>query len=210
MRKKSPNAAPVILLTAVLFLSSCASAPPPSGFLGDYSRLEEGPRFKSEYKDASVRFTKYRKIKVNPVQTEFFDKEAKFEIGVDQAERLAGIFAMELRDRLAGHYRIVSMSEKPDGETLVLDAALTHAKTPRRLLNVITTLFFAPVSSGSASFEAKLSDGASGEVVARVAEKRTGAWNIKSLLIGPFMKFDHAEAILRKWSGRMADFLQSA
>jgi hypothetical protein len=147
---------------------------------------------------------------VNPVQTEFFDKEAKFKIGVDQAERLAAIFAMELRDRLSGHYRIVSMNEKPDGETLVLDAALTHAKTPHLVLNIVMLLIFVPVSSGSATFEARLSDGESGKIVAMMAEKRAGAGNIKSLLIGPFMKFDHAEAILRKWAGRLADFLENA
>lgn len=212
MRPQSaPCALPAFLATALFLFSSCASVPPPSGYLETYAGLEEGTHFESEFKDPSVRFTKYRKVKVNPVRTDFFDKEAKFKIGVDQADRLASLFAMELRDRLAAHYRIISMSEKPDAETLVIDAALTQAKAPRRLLNAVAMLLvFVPVSSGSASFEARLTDGESGKVVARVAEKRTGAANLKSLLIGPFLKFDHAEAILRKWSGRLAEFLQQA
>lgn len=191
-------------------LSSCASVHPASGFLGNDTRLREGLYFKQEFTDPKADLSKYDNVKINPVNLEYFDREAKFKMEPGELERLASVLQTELTNQLENRYRILSPKEKPDSKTLAVDPALVYRKSPYRVINIITTvLILAPVSAGSAAVEIKLSDGRSGKVIAQMAEKRTSNKDFKSLVIGPFMKYQNAEAIFRKWSENLLMFLET-
>lgn len=196
----------VFLLFCILAAAGCASVHSPSGFLPDSASLQKGVFFEQESLTAGTTFSKYRKIKVNPVELGFFSSEDGIS-GTD-LNRLASSLATEFKTRLAERYQILGDSESPDAETLVISPSLVFQKTPMRLLNVVTSLLiFVPVTSGSAAFEATLADGGSGKLLAQIAEKRTGALDIKSLLIGSYTKYTHAEGVFKKWADLLSDFL---
>ncbi|HNV85473.1 MAG TPA: DUF3313 family protein [Candidatus Omnitrophota bacterium] len=197
---------PVLLLFCILGTTGCASVHPSSGFLHDSESLQKGTFFEQESLAAGASFSTYRKIKINPAELKFFSSEDKIS-GTD-LNRLASRMTAEFKTRLGERYEILEDSESPDAETLVVSPSLIFHKTPVRLLNVITSLLiFFPVTSGSAAFEAALTDGSSGKLLAQVAEKRTGALDIKSLLIGSYMKYTHAEGIFKKWAELLSEFL---
>lgn len=114
-----------------------------------------------------------------------------------------------MRRELEKEFRLLGASEVADEKTLVLRLALVSVQSPPRELNVVTTaVIFVPVASGSATFEGKLLDGATGEVLAEIREKRSGGLDAKSLTIGAYSKFVHAEAAFKKWAGELPKFLR--
>ena len=201
---------PACPITIAFLLSPCASVGKPSGFLSDYSVMEEGPCFKQQYADPKTDFSRYAKVQVQSVNLQRFDKQARLNLGKGEPERLASVLERELRSQLGGRYRVLASGEVPDKETLIVRPALVYVRTPYRLINVVTTLLILlPVTVGVAAFEVELADGATGNKVAQAAEKRTGARDFKSLVIGPFMKYQNAEAIFKIWSKQLRVFLET-
>lgn len=191
-----------------VFLASCASVHGPGGYLSDYSRLKPGPHFKQEYVAADTPFNPYRKVKINPIELGHLQERGKY-LEAD-LKRLAARFESELRAGFGTQYHVLGPKEAADSETLIVAPALISIGTPQRALNVVTSaLVFVSVSSGSAAFEAKLLDGATGKVIAEMAEKRTGGKDTKSLTAGPFMKFAHAEAAFKEWAEQLVHFVES-
>ena len=194
------------LAICVFSVAGCASVHPPSGFLPKASALQKGKHFEREEIAQGTILKSYRKIKIEPVELGFFSTED--EIPESELKRLAFLLTAEFKNRLDERYEILADTQTPDAETLVISPGLVFHKSPARLINAITTLLiFVPVTSGSAAFEAKISDGGSNRLLAQIAEKRTGALNIKSLLIGPYTKYTHAEGIFKKWAELLAEFL---
>ena len=177
----------------------------PAGFLEDYSRLREGNHFKQEYRAPGADFTRYEKVKINPVELRYFQDRDKLE--EKEVVRLALQFEEDLKSGLGKKYRVLEKAERPDEKTFVISTELVSVETPPRGLNVVTSaLIWVPVANGSAAFEAKISDGASGELLAEIAEKRSGGGDAKSLTVGPYAKFVHAEAAFKKWASELAAF----
>lgn len=205
-RDRSLKTLAFVLLAAFLF--GCVSASRPSGFLENYALTEQGNFFAQEYRTLGAELSNYRKVKVAPVILEYLDTESQAKAKEEDLVRLADLLKKHLEESLALRYIVLSDDEKADSQTMEVLAALTHLKIPNRAANVVTSaLIFIPVTSGSAAVEIKMIDSQSGEVLAQLAEKRTGAKDAKSLTVGPFMKYAHTEAIFRKWSENLLSFL---
>ncbi len=197
-----------ILLSATLLfvsvsLSACTSVhQPASGFLEDYSSFQKGKNFKQERVASGVDLTKYKKIKVNPVETGHF-QNPYLEYSNAEIQKLAVELKAALEDRLSARYAILRDKDKPDAWTLVISPALVYTTSPEWPINALTFwLIGFQFSKGSAALEAKLFDGASGKEIAAVAEERKGGGgllDVKSLLIGGFFRFIHAEGAFSRW-----------
>lgn len=199
---------PGFFLCWIVVVYGCATVQHASGFLEDYSVLHEGKYFKQEYVAPGIDFSKYRKIKVNPVELGYFQENDKYRQG--ELEDLAIRFKEEIETQLDKNYEILTANSRADGETLVVSPALISVGTPHRLVNVATTVFAGPsFTRGSAAFEARLSDGVTGKTVALIAEKRMGAIDAKSLTVGSFTKFTHAEGAFKDWASSLARFLEN-
>lgn len=199
---------PALFFFCSTLITGCASHYEPTGYFASYALLEPGPYFKQEFVEPLANFEKYKKIKLMPVTLEYFDKESEYKLKPGDKERLLASLQSFLKNELAKTYEIVDRNATPDQQTLIVEPALVYARKPQRLINVISTLLImVPLSSGSAAFEVKMMDAPTGKVVAQAAEKRTGAGGFKSLVFGPFMEFDHLEAIFKKWSENLAGFI---
>lgn len=202
----------VFLLFVILVVPACTSVRKPSGFLTESGELVKGGYFIQEYVPAGTNFSTYRKAKVSEVDIRYLED---FRGNLTEFDRrdLALKLKTSLESELGKRYQILSISENPDKNTLVISPALVYVSTPHRIINAATFWFFnLSFSKGSAAFEAKITDGKSGRVLAEVAEKRMGGGglaDIKSILIGGFLKFAHAEGAFKRWGKDMAHFVSA-
>ena len=68
-------------------------------------------------------------------------------------------------------------------------------------------------SRGSAAFEAKLIDGGTGKEIGQIAERRKsggGITDIKSILLGGWLKFANAEGAFNRWGKDLAKMAPKA
>ena len=191
------------LLFFVFALSACTSIhQPSSGFLNDYSSLQKGKTFKQERTVSSADLTKYAKVKVNTVDTSRFQNTNK-EYSESEIQNMGIELKTSLEKSLSKRYEILGPNDRPDQRTLVIAPALIYMTSPERVLNAATIWFFGlQISKGGAAFEAKLIDGGTGKEIAAVAEERKGGGGLldfKSLLIGGFFRFIHAEGAFNRW-----------
>lgn len=184
------------ILTGLSIFAGCASQYEPSGFFSSYGLLEPGPYFKQEFVEPLAHFEKYKKIQLRPVLLDYMDKECEYALGPGEKERLENSFNASLKKELSKKFELVSENGSAGQEILIVQPALVFARKP-----------FRPFTSGSAALEVKLMDASTGKVVAQVAEKRTGDSGLKSIFIGPFMKFQHIEAIFDHWSKYLTIFI---
>ena len=192
-----------LLIFFSVSLSACTSVhQPPSGFLGEYSSLQKGKNFKQERVAEGVDLAKYQKVKVDPVETSRFQNPNK-EYSDEEVQTMAAELKAALESRLSKRYVILGTYDHPDQQTLVIRPALVYATSPEPIINLVTFwLIGFQFSKGSAALEAKLMDGGTGKEIAAVAEERTGGGgllDIKSLLIGGFFRFIHAEGAFNRW-----------
>lgn len=201
---------PSLFLSCSILLAGCASSYDPTGYFENYDRMESGPYFKQEFTETSADFSKYKKIKLMPVTLDYFDKESEYKLNPGEKEWLVSSLEKSLKEALSKSYSLEDLQAPPDAETLVVEPALVYARKPHRLINVVLTLLImVPPSSGSAALEVKMIDGLSGKTVALVAEKRTGAGDLKSLILDPFMRLGHLDAIFKTWAKNLTAFIAS-
>ena len=186
----------------IFLLSACTSIHKPSGFLSEYSHLTKGKQFKQEYVVSDTDFSKYKKVKINPVEFRFFENPNQ-EYSDAEIQRLGAGLKQALEERLGKQYQVLGAKEAPDRQTIVINPALIYATSPERVLNGLTFwLIGFQFSKGSVAFEAKLTDGGGGKELAVVTEERKGGGgltDLKSLLIGGFFRFVHAEGAFNRW-----------
>jgi hypothetical protein len=162
-----------------------------TGFLGpDYSRLKPGGEGQASlrYLNPSAQWTQYNKVLIMPVS--FWGNEAT-KIPLADQQALCNFFYQALRDQFAKKYRLV---EQPGPGVMVVQVALTDVAAATPVLRSVTmvipqaralsTLKYLATGTypfvGAAQVEAKVSDGASGELLGEWVDKRVGGGSIKT------------------------------
>ncbi len=192
------------------YFAGCASTHEPSGFLSHSRYLSEGEYFKQTYVKPEANFSVYDTVIVEPVDLNYFNQEEDQD--PSEIQDLAIELHQDLESKLSESYLVLSPDSPKNPGTLVIQPALVQVGTPERTLNVITSLLiWIPVTSGSAAFEAKIIDGATGELLAEVAEKQTAgtATDAESMLVGSYTKYSHSRAAFKKWAQNFQDMLQN-
>lgn len=200
-----------------LFFPGCSTASigTPSGFLKDYSGLQEGTYFKQEYIPEGTRFSGYKTVKVAPVNLSHLDNQSSCDTG--ELEKLAREFREDVEAQL--QKQGFTVTSDPSGRTLVISLALTNIETPDRAFNVGMTAasVMSPVplpfdKDGQTAMEGKITDGATGELLMEFAEVRSGAGDkrsLKTLTVGKYQKFTNTQAVFSGWAQTIAKMLQN-
>jgi len=206
------------LLLIIGVLTGCTSIHTPTDFLPSSVSLAPGKYFKQEYIAPGTHFKRYRQIKIQRVSLGYFDNEEK--IKEEELRFLALLLQKVIESRLETRFRIAAPGEPIDANTLVISPALVKVGGSYQLLDLSSKATVAkrdvgpgsgPFSIGSAIFEAKMTNGGTGDLVAFVAEKRTvrgkapGYLGAKNILTN----HPHAEVAFGKWGNQLRKMLQS-
>ena len=185
-----------------------------SGFLGDYSRLEAGPKegVARRYIKPGVDFKKYKKVMLDHVVF-YFRADAKNKgIDADEMKELADKFHRAVIDALGDAYPLVGV---PDPDVMRVRVAITDMELPNRGLNTITTIIPAGLlistvkrgATGKGSFVGEISmefevlDAATNKRIAAGVDRRAGG------KMDSMSKFGTAEDAFKFWAQRLRAWL---
>lgn len=158
------------------------------GYLGDYTMFRKGGPGRSlyVYRKPDVKFSGYEKVLLDPV---IFWKESSYrleEMPGHDVQMLADKLHQLLHEQLSQYYQMVAAPEK---NTMRMTVVLTDVKKTgttlgSRSLALVTkklseTALDTPAMVGEASVEIKVTDAASGEMLAAVVDRRLGSGEIK-------------------------------
>jgi hypothetical protein len=185
-----------------------------SGFLKDYSQLEDGPKegVAKRYIKAGVDFKKYNKVMLDQVRFYFYRDAEDKGIDAKEMQELADTFHRAVIDALGDAYPLVG---KPGPGVLRLRTAITDIELPNRGLNTITTvvpagLLISTIKSGvtgkgsfvgEISMEFEVLDSQTNQRIGAGVDRRAGG------KIDSMSKFGTAEDAFKFWANRLRTWL---
>lgn len=208
-QRKKQLAAIVLLSSFVFFLSGCATTPPSSGFLSDYSKLHEdkyGDHSLKWYEKENFNWNRYRKIMLDPVVV-FYHPDAKYrQIDPDAVKKLTDYFRQVVEEELAQEYPIVST---PGEDVLRVRAAITEIVPANPAINIVTTAaVFVPLDMGGAAIEAEFIDSQTNEVLAAMVDKKMGN-PLDPRFYRGFTTMGYAKGAFAAWANELKKALKS-
>lgn len=185
-----------------------------SGFLGDYSQLQNNPDYPAYliYINPNAQWTKYSAIMIDSVSL----WGSAENVSEQDRQMLAGMAYNALYDALSKSFDIV---DAPGPNVIRLRAALSEAKGSKVALNVVTSVIpqlrvlstvggmaaDTAVLVGEASAEIEVVDSVTGERLAAGVDRQTGT---KALIRGhKFSKWGDVKDACDYWAGRVHKFL---
>jgi len=131
------------LIALLLVLAGCATTEQTrsvesSGFLGNYSQLQQGKSGQAllVYIDPAADFSRYNEVVVEPVTIWTGEGSDLADVPRQELQRLANHLETSMREQLALDFEVV---EEPGPETLRIRAAITEARKSKVVLDVIST-----------------------------------------------------------------------
>ena len=205
----------VMIMLLVAAVAGCARSEQTtdvqqSGFLGDYSKLEPGESGEAAFRfvNAETNWASYDKIMLDsvPVWRSAGDENDE-DLPIEDQQRLANNLHGLLYQELEKDYTMVS---EPQRGAIRIQVALTGAERSNATLDVVSTVIpigfvlteateFAtgkPTFAGGASVELKVTDSATGEILAAAIDKRAGGKDLE----GAFDSWDDVNSSFLYWS----------
>ncbi len=183
-----------------------------SGFLGDYSRLVDGPDGGAlkVYENPSADFKKYDRILLEPVTIWTGPDSQMNELSKEDRTTIANHLFALVHARLSKDYALVST---PEPGALRIAAAITSAERSYPTLDTISTIVPVglaistlkavatgrPAFVGEASVEVKISDAATGETLFEGVDSRVGTKNPSAV----WSKWEDVDTALAYWADRL-------
>ncbi|MDR4499522.1 MAG: DUF3313 domain-containing protein [Candidatus Scalindua sp.] len=214
------NVMGIILLSMIVLFAGCSQTyqarkvADTSGFLGDYSMLQEGEKGEAQlrYINPDADFAAYDKVMVDPVAV-WCSKDSK--IPQEELQNLASHLHYKVISKLEEDYKIV---QTPGPGVMRISAALTEAKKSKVALNTITTIvpqarLMSGVKKlatgtnsfvGEASVECKITDSSTGEMLAAAIDRRAGGKTLK----GSTNAWDDVEQAFQHWADILSQRLR--
>jgi hypothetical protein len=191
-----------------------------SGFLDDYSQLQEGKRKEAllTYTDPSVDFGKYHSIILEPIKAYPKEGDENFaEMPPEKVKVLLDYFEATVREQLSPNYNFVT---EPGAGVMRFRIALTDADAGRVAMDVTSSIVPFGIAAnilhtaavgggmgvGDASAEFEALDSVTGARLSAAVDKR-----IANKYTGRFDKFDKwraTKAACDAWAERLADRLE--
>ncbi len=199
-----------VLLALAGLLAGCAQTSQArsverSGFLGDYSMLREGKSGEAllVYKNPKANWASYDKIMLDPVTVWMGTDSQMKGVSPEDSQLLADLLYTKIKDALQGDYKFVSA---PGPGVMRLQVAITEADKPNAVMhtvgNVVPQLMMLSnlkklatgtgAFVGLASVEAKMTDGANGELLMAAVDKRGGGKGPARAVEGTGADIEHA------------------
>ncbi len=184
------------------FLTGCATTkkPVPSGFLDDYSNVEEMDSEGGVYisQNSEKKIGDYSKFKIEPVEIRFHPGAHE---GVDDAElkQLVEFYDSHLKQIFGEKYQIVDTTGE---DTAILRTAITDVKPNKIYLNLhwSTTLLGAGI--GGADFEADFVDSVTGESIISVMDAKKGK---RTKYFKGLTKWGHTKSVIEAWAKTLVE-----
>jgi hypothetical protein len=211
---------PIVFVLACLLLACAPTRQPrgaaePSGFLGDYSKLEKGPEggAKLLYVNPKAELSRYGDVQLDSVT--MWNTRELAKLPRDVQEQLVARLYKSLHDALEKDYRIV---DTPGPGVMRVRAALTEAEPSNVPLDVVAT--FLPqarmlggvvglsadsaLTVGKAAVEVEITDALSGTRLVAAVDERVGARSAS----GVTNKWSDVQEAFDYWAERLRSRLQ--
>jgi Protein of unknown function (DUF3313) len=177
------------------------------GYLGDYTMFQKGTpgRALYVYRKPDVDFSDYEKVLLDPVI--FYWKHTnRLEEVPEDAQILTDKLQQLLHKELSEYYQMVAT---PGKNTMRMTVALTDVKKTGTSFGanylalaskkLSETALDTPALVGEATVEIKITDAASGEMIAAVVDRRLGSGNTEK----PVSSWDDVYNVFDYWAGIM-------
>ena len=189
-----------------------------SGFLSDYSKLEEGKKGQAEfvYFKEGVNWKSYDKIMIDHLVF-FMDKDAEYKgIQADELSEMADTWHKAFMEALKEDYEIVL---EPGPGVLRIRAAITELSPTKPGINTVTTVLpvglavsifkrgasGTHVGTGDVSTEAEMLDSSTNEVLAAAMDFQAGK---KYRVDKAMSKWGHVKVAIEHWAKMLHKNLQ--
>ncbi len=213
-----------IFLLSALLLLACSTTKQarnvePSGFLGDYSKLQEGGKDEAllVYRNPQANISRFNKIIMEPVQI-WPAKESDLNDSPErEVQKLISLLHSELLINLREDWEIVN---EPGADVMRIRVAITEADKASAALNMVSTVF--PIGRiisegknlasgthsfvGAASVEVEVTNAATGEVLWAGVDRRVGGKTVR----GSASKWSDVHEAFKFWSKRLTERLKEA
>ena len=209
MKKRSfdPVSLLVVMIVMFMFAAGCATAPPGSGFLKDYSKLQTDPEDESLkwWEKEGVDWKHYKKLMIDPVVVYFHPEAKNRQIEPDVLKELTDYFRTVVIEEIQDSYPVV---DAPGPDVLRIRAAITDLVPANPFLNVVTTAGVGvPVDMGGASMEAMFLDSTTNELLGAVVDSKKGTPVDINMLKG-FTTWGYAKGAFRDWAALLRESLE--
>lgn len=206
----------LIISTCFLFAGGCKSPPgKTTPFISDTAGMtpvKEIEAYHKAWAKNDVDWSRFKKICIAPVNTKYLRERTSWqkcsfaEYDPKGVEDLAvftrqAFIAAHRANKNKNRLEVVA---KPDASTLILEMAITELVPTKAWLNSISTaaIGWAP-DKGLIALEARLRDGANGNIIAVFADREQGKeslFNAKS-----FTWYSHVKSIIEEWAGQSVE-----
>jgi hypothetical protein len=194
----------LMVVGVLLFAAGCATTPPGSGFLEDYSKLQADPDDESLmwWEKAGVDWGRYNQLMIDPVVVYFHPKAKNRQIAPDVLKELTDYFRTVVIQEVQETYPVV---DKPGPDVLRIRAAITDLIPANPFVNIVTTAGAGiPVDMGGASMEAMFIDSTTNEIIGAVVDSKKGT----PVSIKGFTTWGHAKGAFKDWAELLKESLK--
>ena len=191
------------MIVALMFAAGCATAPPGSGFLKDYSQLQTDPDDESLrwWEKKGVDWKRYKKLMLDPVVVYLHPEAKNRQIEPDVLKEMTDYFRNAVIEEVQDAYPFV---EAPGPDVLRIRAAITDLIPANPFVNIITTAGVClPLDMGGASMEAMFLDSTTNELLGAVVDSKKGT----PVDINGFTTWGHAKGAFKDWAELLKESL---
>lgn len=191
-----------------ILLSGCATTPPQSGFLKDYSILKQDPDDKSLlwWEKEGINRHQYKKLMIDPVVIYLHPEAKNRQIEPDVMKELADYFRNTVIEEVQGSFPVV---EKPGRDVLRIRAAITDLIPANPVINAAAIVGVGlPIDMGGAAMEAEFLDSMTGELLGAVVDKKLGMPVHPVDYVAGFTTWGHAKSALDAWAALLLESLE--
>jgi hypothetical protein len=200
-----------VLIVVMVILVGCKAAPaPPAGFIQNHEIMVEDEKspFHRAWYDRDADWDGYTQILVAPVNTDYLPKADWWEgvtLAVDRqkdSQQIANYMQTKVAEAFKsdpnGRFRLV---DSTGPRTLVLEMALVQLVPTKVWLNAAGMIFAVTIDHGTVAMEARVRDGATGNVIATFADREHGKSSLVS--VANLMWYSHAKHVIDDWAAQM-------
>ena len=205
-----------VALIAVLASVACKSLqrakPTKTGFLGDYSRLQEvDGEYEPEllYVESGADWTSYTAVQLDRV-TMWRGKDDQPEIPEEDAQSVVNNFHKLIQESLTKDFDLV---DQPAANTLRIEVAVTHVSSASEFMNVVTSMEphthligaleeyagAKPPFTGEAQIELRVTDAVSGAMLMESVDRRVG----RRQLVGSWDSWHAVDQAMEFWATQL-------
>ena len=197
----------VVVIFALMFVAGCATIPPHSGFLQDYSELRPDPEDETLlwWEKENVDWKRYKRLMIDPVVVYLHPKAKTRQIEPDVLKELTDYFRNTIIEEVQDIYPVV---DKPAPDVLRIRAAITDLIPANPLINIVTTAGLCiPVDMGGAAMEAEFLDSMTNELLGAVVDMKKGT-PVDINIFKEFTTWGYAKGAFRDWAKLLRESLE--